>query len=80
MNFEKISDKKFGVFKKSEVVNPILISGGAYDTTGQGTWVGQHDKIGTTGNGPVDGDGIRTMDGQNYTQDGATTSDETDVT
>lgn len=33
MKFEKISDKKFTAFEKSEVINPIMITGGKVDTS-----------------------------------------------
>jgi hypothetical protein len=36
MNFEKISESKFKDFEKSEVVNPILISGGKIETSRPG--------------------------------------------
>lgn len=77
MKFEKMSGDKFMVFKKDEVVNPILISGGAIDTSNPAA--STHDKIGQTGSGPSNGDTIETGNGSNFTQDNKTTSDETDV-
>lgn len=41
MKFEKISDKKFETFKKNQVINPILISGGWIDTSNPGV---SHDR------------------------------------
>lgn len=79
MKFEKISSVKFATFKKDEVINPILISGGASDTSNPQAQT--HDKIGTTGvGGTPNGDTITTANGQNYTEDRVTTSDHTDVT
>ncbi len=78
MKFEKISDEKFATFKKEEVINPILISGGASDTSNPQAQT--HDSLGTTGSGPIDNDLIVTANGTTLTQDGATTSDHTDIT
>ena len=78
INFEKISSVKFATFKKDEVVNPILISGGASDTSNPQAQT--HDKLGTTGSGAANGDLISTANGQNFTDDRATTSDHTDIT
>jgi len=79
MKFEKISDGKFLGFKKDEVINPILITGGASDTSNPQAQT--HDKLGTTGvGGTPNGDLIVTANGENFTQDGVTTSDHTDIT
>ena len=76
MKFEKISDKKFKTFKRNEVINPILVSGGATDTDNP---IAQtHDIIGITGGSNTDY--LTTANGNNFTQDNSTTSDETDVT
>lgn len=77
MKFEKISSVKFAIFKKDEVINPILISGGAYDTSNPQAQT--HDKVGVT-NGVATPDHISTANGNNYTEDQVTTSDHTDVT
>jgi hypothetical protein len=78
MKFEKLSDDKFGRFKTNEVLNPILISGGYTDTTGP---VGQeNDRYTMTGTDPTSIDNLQfTGAASNFTQDGQTTSDETDI-
>ena len=68
MKFEKISDKKFAAFKQSEVVNPILISGGWTDTSNPGV---SHDRYQDTA-------GTTTMD--NYTQSANVTAISQDTT
>jgi len=74
MKFEKISDEKFQNFKKSEVINPILISGG-WAETDSGL---NHDRYVTTGSATSIDSYQQTADGQNFTQDQATTSDHND--
>ena len=75
MKFEKISDEKFQNFKKSEVVNPILICGGWAETDSGDN----HDRYVTTGGVATSVDSYQqTLDGQNFTQDQATTSDHDD--
>lgn len=74
MKFEKISDKKFAAFKQSEVVNPILISGGSIPTSGVST----HDRIGDTQAGQTD-EFQSTANGSDFTQDSATTADHSDI-
>jgi len=74
MKFEKLSDKKFEVFKPSEVVSPILISGGYTDTLGSQT----HDRF-ESSSGTTYDNLQETVIGQNFTQDAATTSDHTDI-
>lgn len=74
MKFEKLSDEKFQVFKKSEVVNPILISGGSVDTDSGPN----HDRYQNTA-GTTNPDNYQaTADGKDFTQDGETTADTSD--
>ncbi|MDO8368362.1 MAG: hypothetical protein Q7T20_16290 [Saprospiraceae bacterium] len=72
MNFEKISNKKFAAFKQSEVVNPILISGGWTDTDAGG----DHDRFQATG---AVTDYQQTGDGSTFTQDQQTSNDSGDT-
>jgi len=70
MKFEKLSDEKFQTFKQSEVVNPILISGGWIDTD-SGTNHSKHDRYVTTNGNVSSVDNFQeSNDGSNFTQDG----------
>ncbi len=69
MNFEKISDKKFDTFKKSEVVNPILISGGWIETSNPGV---SHDRYENTGGSQTMDNFTSCANGNSYTADGTT--------
>jgi hypothetical protein len=80
MKFEKMSDEKFQNFKKSEVVNPILICGG-WAETDSGVQLELHDRYVSTGTDPNSIDSFQeTADGFNFTQDGQTVSDADDYT
>jgi hypothetical protein len=73
MKFEKISDKKFAAFKQSEVVNPIMISGGWIETSNPGT---SHDRYENShSNGQTTMDNYTSCNnGFSYTMDGTTES------
>jgi primase-polymerase (primpol)-like protein len=69
MKFEKLSDKKFDIFEKSQVINPILISGGWVDTTQ--TAAQKHDRYVTTNGNVNSTDNYQeSKNGNNYTADG----------
>jgi hypothetical protein len=78
MKFEKLSEKKFEVFKPSEVVSPILISGGYVDTSSGTAGHGRYEYT----NGDVNSydNWQQTGAGENFTADYATASDHTDIT
>jgi len=76
MKFEKLSDEKFQVFKKSEVVNPILISGGYIETSTASTQDRYDDHSGGVA---TDDNWQSTGLGTNFTADGATAADHSDI-